>query len=348
MNNYPRPLGRGQGEGDNIISKLHGVNIGGWLVLEKWMTPKLFDGTYAEDEYSFSYQEHALEKLEKHWQTFITKEDFKWIKDYGLNAVRIPVGYWNFENDEPFHSSIIYFEKALEWAKEFDLKVIIDLHTAPGSQNGSDNSGRIGEINWHKSEENIAQTLRVLEIIAKKYGHHTQVIGIELLNEPHWDVPLSRLRDFYKQGYEIIRANAPENVAVIMHDGFRPNDWKQFFTSNDFKNVFLDIHLYQCFGEWDIKLNMEGHMNKTKVEWQSLVEELQEYVPVIVGEWSVGLDPLSLLGLTEQEIIEAKESYTDAQVEVFAGAGGWFFWNYKVENEMMKRDWSFKDINIPI
>lgn len=29
---------------------LQGVNLGGWLVLEKWMTPSLFDGTTAADE----------------------------------------------------------------------------------------------------------------------------------------------------------------------------------------------------------------------------------------------------------------------------------------------------------
>lgn len=28
-----------------------GVNLGNWLVLEKWMSPALFDGTTAEDEY---------------------------------------------------------------------------------------------------------------------------------------------------------------------------------------------------------------------------------------------------------------------------------------------------------
>jgi glucan 1,3-beta-glucosidase len=29
---------------------LKGVNLGNWLVLEKWMSPQLFAGTSAEDE----------------------------------------------------------------------------------------------------------------------------------------------------------------------------------------------------------------------------------------------------------------------------------------------------------
>ena len=33
------------------IDKVKGVNLGNWLVLEKWMSPELFEGTTAEDEY---------------------------------------------------------------------------------------------------------------------------------------------------------------------------------------------------------------------------------------------------------------------------------------------------------
>ena len=35
--------------------KVKGVNLGNWLVLEKWMSPSLFDGTTAEDEYIFQH-----------------------------------------------------------------------------------------------------------------------------------------------------------------------------------------------------------------------------------------------------------------------------------------------------
>ena len=33
-----------------------GVNLGNWLVLEKWMSPALFEGTTAEDEYYLARQ----------------------------------------------------------------------------------------------------------------------------------------------------------------------------------------------------------------------------------------------------------------------------------------------------
>ena len=35
---------------DTPTTRLRGVNLGGWLVLEKWMTASLFDGLEATDE----------------------------------------------------------------------------------------------------------------------------------------------------------------------------------------------------------------------------------------------------------------------------------------------------------
>ena len=33
----------------NKGKKVRGVNLGGWLVLEKWMTPSIFEGLNAVD-----------------------------------------------------------------------------------------------------------------------------------------------------------------------------------------------------------------------------------------------------------------------------------------------------------
>lgn len=333
---------------DNQI-KIHGVNLGGWLLLERWMTPKLFEKSDAQDEYSLCLElgeEKSKERLERHWKSFITKKDFLWIKKNGCNAVRIPVGYWNFEDDPPFISSIKYFEQALKWAKESDLQVIIDLHGAPGSQNGWDHSGRSGEINWHKSKENIERTITILKKISQKYGSDPSVVGIELLNEPHWDIPLSRLQEFYQKGYQVIRSECPKDIFVIVHDSFRPHDWQKFFTKNNFKNVILDCHLYQCFDEKDKKMDIYGHLQKTVIEWKNLITHLQTFVPVIIGEWSLGLDPKSFEGLSEEQIKLAKNAYAKTQMLVFENAAGWFFWNYKVDNNDMKSDWSYKDITL--
>ena len=83
------------------VTKLRGVNLGGWLVLEKWMTPSLFAGLNAEDETSYCVElgAKAIPALHEHWQSFITREDFAWLAGIGINAVRIPIGHWLFGPD---------------------------------------------------------------------------------------------------------------------------------------------------------------------------------------------------------------------------------------------------------
>ncbi len=311
------------------------------------MTPDLFGGSGAPDEFCLCSElgmNKAKRRLYSHWQRFITKNDLIMIKKSGLNAVRIPVPYWSFETEDPFISSQEFLDKAMEWAEEVDLQVILDLHTAPGSQNGFDNSGLIGEVNWHKAEDNINRTLSALEKIAQRYGSNPQLFGIELLNEPSNEIGLTVLEDFYIKGYQIIRKNAPESLCIIMHDSFRPNEWESFFTGNDFKNVILDTHLYQCFAEDDINLDIAGHLQKTTVDWKKMLCAIQKYVPVIVGEWSGALDLKSLESLTPLQQKRALKAYIQAQLLVFDDTLGWFFWSYKIHNKAMQETWSFKGL----
>lgn len=70
-------------------TKVRGVNIGGWLVLEPWITPSLFDNTgddRIKDEWTFGqfYRSKGGESvLKKHWDTWITEDDFAQIKAAG-------------------------------------------------------------------------------------------------------------------------------------------------------------------------------------------------------------------------------------------------------------------------
>jgi glucan 1,3-beta-glucosidase len=60
---------------------LRGVNLGGWLVLEKRMTPSVFEGLAAVDETTYCVElgAHAEQALKTYWDTFITYEDFGWL-----------------------------------------------------------------------------------------------------------------------------------------------------------------------------------------------------------------------------------------------------------------------------
>lgn len=317
---------------------IRGVNLGAWLVLEKWMTPSLFAGTQAGDEYSLSQITGGRERIELHRQTWITEADFRWIAEYGLDAVRIPVGFWTLQETKPYVGAARHLQNAFDWAHKYDLKILLDLHAAQGSQNGWDHSGRVGEIGWTKPE-NQAASLQTLSELADRYGSHPNLWGLELLNEPRQDIPLDTLRQFYQSAYQVLRPKLPASVAVVIHDGFRPGAWQGFAPAPEYSNVVLDTHMYQVYTESDRK-RTPAQQVRFALDRQEEIQRLKSGPWLIVGEWSIALPWNEALVKTPLDRRATRIAYAGAQLLSFETAHGWFYWSYKTENG---GEWSFRD-----
>ena len=186
---------------------LHGVNLGGWLVLEKWMTPTLFQDTDARDEYTFMQTKAALEKITHHRQTFIAEDDWRWLAGHSIDIVRIPVGYWLVRPDGPYTGGVEYLDWAFRMAEKYHIRVLIDLHGAPGSQNGNDHSGKIGDAGWFHDASARTKTVDILEILHERYKNSTQYWGLQLMNEPQTRLVQRTLRKFYHQAAQRLAGN---------------------------------------------------------------------------------------------------------------------------------------------
>jgi glucan 1,3-beta-glucosidase len=323
--------------------KIRGVNLGGWLVLEKWMTPTLFEGLKAEDETRFCEElgAKAEEVLRAHWDSFITEEDFKWIADTGLNTVRIPFGHWIFGDVPPYFGSIDKLDWAMETAKKYNLDVLLDFHAAPGCQNGFDNGGIAGVMEWHLFAENIEKSIVCIEKIAERYAGYGNLMGLQLLNEPRWDVPMDILKDYYVRAYQAARKHLTPDQAVVLHDGFRRDEWNGYKEEHELENTILDTHIYHCFTEEDQKRNMFQHIHEVVNGDQAAVERVHAQIPVIVGEWSLGIPPESYQGLNELQTDLATKAYASTQLMAYEQGDGWFFWSYKLEKGIMPH-WNFR------
>lgn len=192
---------------------IKGVNLGGWLVLEKWMAPQLFDGVEAEDEYylprDLSETEYRT-RINMHRANFITEADFLNIASLGIDTIRIPVPYFIFGDVPPFIGAIDYLDKAFSWAEAYNLKILIDLHTVPGSQNGFDNGGISGVQNWAQHSDQVDFAISVLRRLAERYGQRVGLYGIEVLNEPATAEMFQTMLDRYKpRDSEMALENAP-------------------------------------------------------------------------------------------------------------------------------------------
>ncbi|MBO5474260.1 MAG: cellulase family glycosylhydrolase [Lachnospiraceae bacterium] len=294
--------------------KVKGVNLGNWLVLEKWMSPALFAGTTAEDEYYLPRQlskEVYEARIQIHRSEYITERDFVTIKAMGMEAVRIPVPYFIFGDRKPFIGCVEELDKAFNWAEKYDLQILIDLHTAPLGQNGFDNGGICGVCKWSQSPEEVEFVLSVLERLAGRYGTRKGLWGIEVLNEPiteqAWklmNVPvrypavdkemaegsapntMAFLREFYCRAYDRIRAYLPEEKYVVIHDGFELLAWKDFMREDKYVNVVLDTHQYLMMAEASgCEQTLEAYLAYIREHYAKDIAEMEQYFPVICGEW---------------------------------------------------------------
>ena len=327
------------------MATIRGVNLGGWFVLERWMKPRLFTGVDGPDETIFCKQAvNAYDKLLNHWDTFITEDDFLYIKSLGLNSVRIPIPWWTFKEVKPYYNSLPFIKRAMEWAHRHGLLVLLDLHTAPGCQNGFDNGGITGVIDCPKTQENIDLTVEVLGIIAEEFKDAPALWGIEVLNEPHFSIDLNLIQRFYLNAYQAIRKILP-HVKIVFHDSFRPTDpsWRDFFANNEFTDVLFDLHLYQCFEEKFRHYSLSEHIQEALVRGDRLISELSALVPIIVGEWSLGLSPSVFETFDPFQHDVGLKLYALAQLHAYEKGYGWYFWSYRLDIEEPS-GWHFRDL----
>ncbi len=142
------------------------------------------------------------------------------------------IGYWSVpltSADTNYSTSVSpytpgawpYLLQALNWARSNSLHVILDLHGAPGSQNGYDNSGQATpNPAWGADPTSVPRTLDIIKFIAENIGGMIDIL--ELINEPVASLPNvgNNLASYYKQGYQVVRTATGNGLQVMISDGF--------------------------------------------------------------------------------------------------------------------------------
>lgn len=347
----------------NHEMKVRGVNLGNWLVLEKWMSPHMFEGTDAADEYHLARQlapEVYRERICRHREEYITEYDFAWLAKNGFTTVRIPIPYFIFGDRAPYVGCIENLDHAFDWAEKWGLQILIDLHTVPGSQNGFDNGGICGVCKWAEMSDEIEFVLELLEKLARRYGHRKGLWGIEPLNEPitnalvgdaAWKetwiyqtypscepelteqsapIKMEFLRQFYIDAYHRIMKHVAADKYFVFHDAFRTKMWTDFMQEEEFQNVVLDTHLYLSNVEMGgVEKSLEGYVKVLQGHFQPLMKEMGKHFMVVCGEWC--LDNSYVKSLTDAE--EQKKVYqvlAKEQIAAWNCGNGFFYWNYKL------------------
>ena len=229
------------------MERILGVNLSGWFIPEPWVTPSLYAATGASNAAELQEAMGTAaynERMRRHYETFVSEDDFRRMAQIGLNAVRLPVPWYAFgsqESDASYISVAITSTARLSGLPSTTFACCLTWRLCPVARAIPTISPATPEAvaEWHSSTNGRHVALDVLERLADRYGEAESLLGIELLDTPQMSVrkslftmtdgiPAHYLRNFYRDAYELVRSYMPEDKIVVFSSSGHPSEWKHF------------------------------------------------------------------------------------------------------------------------
>jgi endoglucanase len=281
--------------GDRVVLK--GCNVGNWLLLEMWML-RVDHGQFRdqymfeknlEDRFGEAEKDRLMEVYRENW---ITPRDFKIIRSFGFNVIRLPFNYRLLEDDErPFElkrDAFKWLDRAIEMAEDAGLYVILDMHGVPGGQSVDHPTGRAGQNKLWDDPIYAKRTAWLWKQVAGRYRDRASVAGYDMINEPYTDFKADirpRLREISEEIYDSIRE--VDNWHIVFAPapiwgglGFygKPAD-------NGWVNVaFTEHHYPGLFGGDPSMKTHSDFIYRALPKKQAELEAVQ--TPMLIGEWN--------------------------------------------------------------
>ncbi|MBN1766099.1 MAG: cellulase family glycosylhydrolase [Sedimentisphaerales bacterium] len=303
-------------EGKNIVTPdgkpihLRGMGLGNWMLPEGYMFQLGRGASHWQIQQMIKELVGPAEARafwKEFYETFITREDIHFIKEIGLNSIRVSFNYKLFTpEDYPgvwLGPGFDMLDRVIPWSKAEGIYVVLDLHGAPGGQTGTNIDDSHGHPWLFVSKECQDRTVEIWRTIADRYKDEPTVIGYDLLNEPiphyeGYEVYKPLLEPFYQRITAAIREVDTHHMVFI--GGARWNTDFSVFGKPFDKNSVYTFHKY-----W---------MEPVQSEIQEYVDYRDKYnVPLWMGE----------SGENTNEWIDTYRSLLDENQI------GWCFWTYK-------------------
>lgn len=312
--------------------KIHfaGLGVGSWLNLEHFMlgipTPeKQIKEAFRE---SFGAQEEKR-FFENFVFSFCGEEDFKFLKETGINLIRVPFHYGLFIDDnnpgEWKEEGFRYFDRLLGFCRKYQIFLLPDLHSVPGGQNPdwhSDNQTGTPMF-WHY-EVFREQVIRLWKEFATRYSEEEFLLGYDLLNEPFL-MPAAdgKIQDFYEKVTAAIR-EVDHNHIIFLEGDFFAMDFNCLKEIND-EQTALTFHFYPTVWESDLcdpEYKREERRRIFEDRFVKMLDGLKRFQrPLLCGEAGYDIDGHKL-----EHVMEMVEDTLDlfAKYEI-----SWTLWCYK-------------------
>jgi aryl-phospho-beta-D-glucosidase BglC (GH1 family) len=241
------------GKGKPLL--LRGIGLGNWFVPEGYMWHLNNGGPESPREIEALVTELiGPQRAHEFWHTYrsnyITQPDIHFIKQCGFNSIRVPLHYKFFETDDA--EGFILLDRVIQWARQENLYIILDMHAAPGGQTGKNIDDSDG-YPWLFSDASAQQhTIAIWQRLARHYRNSPTVLGYDLLNEPVPNYsklePLNAaVEPFYKRLAAAIRQVDTHHILILGGSEWDTN-FSIFGPPFD-NNVVYTFHRYHAEAE---------------------------------------------------------------------------------------------------
>jgi aryl-phospho-beta-D-glucosidase BglC (GH1 family) len=273
------------GRGSGPVVALRGVNLGGWLMIEPYMTPvgDVQDDFTMHDTLTKRFGATAADGLVATYQkAWMETADFDRIAELGMNAVRIPITYFNVQNPDGTLRADAF--DRLDWAVTEAWKrciyVVFDLHGAWGSAAGWASSSKVGPSELWTVEENKKRSQALWEAIAAHYRGQPGVAGYDLINEPNGassDQERWALQDRFYKAIRTIDADHMIFIEAIWWLVNLPQPSQFGWT-----NVVYECHHY----DWDHQTDVAAQKAGADAKVTDFTSHASYGVPFYLGEFN--------------------------------------------------------------
>ncbi len=134
------------------------------------------------------------EQAARFWSEFrdvyVAEDDIRFIKAAGFNTVRVPLHWRLFVTpgdggpDRFEGEGWRLIDRLVAWCRAAGLRVILDLHAAPGGQTGVNHDDGTGFPLTFYVPHYRALTIALWRALAAHYRDEPAILGYDLLNEP--------------------------------------------------------------------------------------------------------------------------------------------------------------------
>jgi len=315
---------------------MRGVNLGGWF--------SQIDAIRHKDPTGFPGE------LE-HIRTFLSPEDFRQIKEWGFDHVRLPVDWNELFHAESLHPKEEVFallDRAVEDILSQGLRILLDLHRCPGHDF---EAGLTQEQNFFTDPKERRACLRVWSVLAERYGNREEIL-LELLNEPV--APSAAVwNEVKKELASTIRTQAPKSTLVVGSNlwcaaaefaNLEPLEDPNILYSFHLYNPVLFTHQFAPWVPWP-----EYHVARPYPGTYELPSNASARLPSDSGYWDKSrlaalLEPVfrfrerlgAQVTCNEFGVYQAgptpehRDAWLNDILDLFAEHQvGWTYWNYK-------------------